>query len=167
MTPLPTRLLGAWCRPATVEDAAAVAEHMRPADAAELWAASEQTPLEGAVESVEATPPGRSGALWLGRPGAWEHAGVFGVVPEAGNPSRAFPWLLTTLAVERHPRPFWRASQAWIATWRRDFEVLENAIDARHTVALRWAARLGFEVGPAEPFGMLRLPFHRITIRRS
>lgn len=139
-----------------------VAGRMRPADALEVWASSEQTPLEACEEAIAASPR-RAWALYLGG----ELGGICGLCPDLGDPRRAFPWLLSTTAVDRHPVTFWRLCKETVRPlWLREFEVLENAVDARHTQALRWAARLGFDVAPAEPFGMLGMPFHRITLRR-
>lgn len=87
---------------------------------------------------------------------------MFGVLVEEGI---AIPWLLTTTTVDRYPLAFWRASKHVIAQLREVFPFLVQQVDGRYSQALRWAARLGFEVCGAQPFGVDKLPFHPIVLR--
>jgi len=147
--------------PATEAHARELAPRMRAADAAEVLASGNYSPLEAALESVDASPGRAWAVLFDGELGA-----LAGVAPDFKVPGRGFPWLLTTDLVERHRAPFWRACRRTVHAWLDEFQVLEQAVDARYDVALRWAARLGFKVYEPQPFGLNSLPFSRIVIWR-
>lgn len=147
--------------PATLAHAVELAPRLRAADAAEVLASGGYDPLSALIESVEASD------------GAWaaffgEELGcLFGVSRGPFLSFRAYPWLLTSDVVERHPKVFLRACKIVLAGWVERYGTLEQAVDARYRVALRWAAHLGFEVDPPLPFGVAGLPFCRITLRRA
>lgn len=95
---------------------------------------------------------------------------MFGCARRALLSSTWIPWSLSSELVDRHPRLFWRASRGVLGELVAELpagHVLEQFVDARYDQAVRWVGRLGFTVEPARPFGALRLPFHRITLRRS
>jgi hypothetical protein len=144
---------------ATAADAHELAPRMRAADAAEVLASGGYAPLdallEGLLFSSEAYAARFNGEL----------VALFGIVP--GPADEAYPWLLTSAAVERHRGAFLRASRAVIEDWTARFPVLVQQVDARYAAALRWAARIGFEVAEPAPFGQAGLPFCRITLRRD
>ena len=147
---------------ATREHALALAPDMRQADVDEVWAAHRATPLEALLWSIRVSSS--SWAVFLNG----DLAGLFGLCARPFLAPTMVPWLLTGRAVERHPRAFWQGCKTVIADWREAYPntELEQYIDARHGQALRWAARLGFEVeSPAIPFGVAGLPFHRISLK--
>lgn len=153
---------------ATRHHALELARAMRPACRAEVQAASGRAPLDAVMRAI-AWSRRHGGGAWAGMFDG-ELLAVFGI----GTPSvlasargAGLPWALTSDAVDRFPREFWRASRAVIATWLEDYAELEQFVDARHVQALRWVARLGFTVEAAQPFGLEGLPFHRIVLRRS
>lgn len=147
--------------PATEAHARELAPRMRAADVAENLASDGFTPLEACLASIAVSTEARA-AYFDGALGA-----LFGVAEGPFLGLKAVPWLLTSDVVERHPRAFWQACKEVLAGWLERYLVLEQAIDARYVVALRWAARLGFEVEPPEPWGVAGLPFCRITLRRA
>lgn len=145
-------------------DAELLAPRMRAEDAAECLASCGLGPLPALLESIAASRV--VFALELGG----ELAALFGVVDGPrktllGPTAFDIIWSLTSDAVTRHPRAFWRESKRIVAELLRAFPELRNAIDARYTAALRWVARLGAEVQPAEPWGVSGLPFHRFIWR--
>jgi hypothetical protein len=144
--------------PATVEHARELAASMRAADAAEVMAASGFTPEQALLDSLKVS----RWAFAVYADG--EILAVWGV---REMESVAVAWMLTGTAVERHRRAFWRTSKATIAVLRQHYAVIVNAVDARYAQALRWAARLGFEIDLPVPFGVAGLPFCRITMRGS
>lgn len=75
----------------------------------------------------------------------------------------AVPWLLTTYEVDLHPKDFFKASREVLARLRGRYSLLWNRIDARYDKALRWARRVGFEVGP--PVEAKGYKFCLITMR--
>lgn len=95
-----------------------------------------------------------------------EVACVWGVAPgfEAGKPAA---WMLTGHLVEVRPIAFFKECRREVSRLLERYGVLCNFVDARYTRALEWARRLGFVVGPAEPYGPHNLPHHSICIRKE
>lgn len=149
-------------RPATLADAHELAPRMRLEEVREVEASAGFTPLQALLECLQQSDEAWSG-LWHG-----EVAFMFGVAQMPGCERRiGAAWLLTSPLVERHARAFWRAGRAELPRLLEQWEVLCNAIDARHEKALRWAGRLGFSLEPAQPFGAAGLPFHVFTVTRE
>lgn len=148
-------------RRATPSDAEAVGANMRPEDAAECLASEGVSPVEAVRESIEASTE----AWTLEIDG--EVACSWGVVPMDGLPGVGVVWLLTTSVVDRHALTFWRLSRLVVAELLGRWVLLVNAIDARHTKAIRWAKRLGFALEEAKPYGIAGLPFHRFAARAA
>lgn len=94
-----------------------------------------------------------------------EVAAMFGVA-RVPTMEAAIPWLLTTDTVDRYPLTFYRASKIVFRELREAYPDLVQYVDARHTSALSWAKRLGFDVAEKPmPFGKKGHPFHRIALR--
>lgn len=150
--------------PATVELARAMAPRMRGADAREVAASGGYAPLAALLDALEASELAAA-ALFDG-----EVACMWGVQPirvsvVEGRIGAA--WLLTTDLVERHPRAFWRACKPQVRRLFEFYDVLLNAIDARHEQAVRWASRLGFPLEAAAPLGVEGRPFHVFRVRKG
>jgi hypothetical protein len=151
-------------RKATEEDAAELAARMRPEEVAEVYAMGGVSPLEAITESLRSSDEAWSllldGVL----------ACTWGVAPlkntMLGGKS-GVAWLLTTPLIERQPKTFWKACIFELHDLLGRWDELVNDIDARHVKAVRWAKRLGFKLDEARPFGFLRLPFHRFTVRKG
>ena len=140
----------------TEEHVLDVTARMRVADRQEVLASGGFTPEQALRESLKVSVLARTLRI------AGEVAAIFGV---ALIDEGAVPWALTTTTVDRHPREFWRASVEILAELRRAFPmVMVQRVDARYDAALRWLERLGFTVGPAEPWGRYELPFHLVTM---
>ena len=132
---------------------AAIVPWLRRADVEELRAASGISPDIAVAYSIAVSRPGWAVEL-DGKPAA-----IFGAAP--GPDGTGIPWLVATDETERHPVCFYRMSRSIIAGMRRCYDYLENWVDARNTLSLRWLAWAGFTVEDAEPRGVLGLPFHR------
>ena len=74
------------------------------------------------------------------------------------------PWLLGTEEIAKHGMHFLRASKRYIESQRKRYSLLLNYVDARHIIAIRWVRFLGFELLPAEPIGVDRMPFHQFRM---
>ncbi len=146
--------------PATEAHARELAPRMRAADAAENLASDGFEPLEACLLSVAISDEAFAAYFGDGL------GALFGLVRGPFLGFGAIPWLLTSDVVEHHPKAFVRACRQVLDDWLRRFLVLEQQIDARYAVALRWAQRLGFEVAPAAPWGAAGLPFHQVLLRR-
>lgn len=96
---------------------------------------------------------------------------MWGVVP-ANDPGVLGPrigwgWLLTSETVDVYPKAFWQACKAEIRRLLETWDGIYNAIDCRHTKALRWASFLGFVLEDPEPMGCLGLPFRRFSVSKE
>jgi len=150
----------------TREDVLCLAATMRDEDQAEVLAASGHTPLQAVEESLAVST--RAVAIHLGG----KVACLAGVAPrEVGNTlltseTVGVVWLLTSAVVDKRPRAFFALSRQFLASFQHDFSLLVQFVDARYLKALRYLNALGFEIHPAQPYGVEGLPFHPVTKRR-
>jgi hypothetical protein len=151
----------ATIRFATYADGWALAARLRQADADEVRASTGQEPLPAILDSIEASV--ECCALFIGG----ELAAIWGVVPVDILAGVGHAWMLTTDVVERRARAFWVACRNILASLLDRWAMLENAIDARHEKAVRWARRLGFRLAPAVPFGHAGMPFHFFRVTKG
>lgn len=145
--------------PATPEDLEYVAANMDPADAAEVWATAHKTPIEALTLSA-----GVSRETWAGRADG-RAVCIFGVGTRFALDTVGVPWLLGTPEIRQHKRLFLRASKVWVSDRARQYSVLENWVDSRHTRAVKWLRWLGFTIEDAQPYGPDGVPFHRFHMR--
>ena len=132
---------------------------MDPADVAEVWAAMHKTPEEALEISKTA-----SRETWAGRVHG-EAVCVFGISQRMILDYAGTPWLLGTPEIQDHPRAFLSASRRWVQLKMRDFTILENFVDVRHTRAVRWLGWLGFTLEDPKPYGLDNLPFHHFYMK--
>lgn len=140
---------------ATAAHADYLASHMREADAAEVWASGHHTPAEALHLSMKVSREPMTGTV-DGQPVC-----MFGLVAVTALSDFGVPWLLGSEELPRHARVFLRANKLLVGHWRSQYAILENYVDARNKVAIRWLSWLGFTVFPAQPFGPEQLPFHK------
>jgi hypothetical protein len=145
-------------RTSTLQDAISLAPRMTAADAAEVWAMAHWTPYGALEESI------RMSAIvytWLIN---GEVACMYGCGSENMIGGIGRPWLLTSPLLKRNAVTFMRCYRDYLDDMLRYYPVLETFVDARHVVCLRWLKRIKFTVGDALPFGIDKLPFHRVTL---
>jgi hypothetical protein len=145
--------------PTTVEHVLELSETMRTADQAEIWASGNYTPFEGLTQSIRLTEETMTGLV------DGHVLCIFGVGKTTLTSPVGFPWMLSSVLVDSHIRPWARGSKMAFEHMTKAYNVkhLRNHIDARYTEAVRWLKWLGFTIHPAEPFGMEQLPFHLFT----
>jgi hypothetical protein len=147
--------------PGRVEHAEALAAALRPADRAECEA------LVGHDNVLACIRESYEHSLWSLT--ACEPAGpvvaAWGVRPLSILASKGMPWLLTGQGIERHRLTFARASIFWKQAMHEDFDFLENHVDARYEVSIRWLRWLRFEIDEPVPYGGGL--FRRLWSRRS
>ncbi len=97
-----------------------------------------------------------------GIPGA-----LLGVVTTSVLYNVGSPWMLATSRADAFPRAFIAYGRAYTRIMLEEYEALENHVDARNRKAVAWLRRIGYRVGPAEPYGALGLPFHHFRAERS
>lgn len=147
--------------PATEEHCRALAKVMRADDVREIWASHRSKPYEALRHSAMVSRDTKTGVV-DGRPVC-----MFGVAPR-GSTLAPFgsPWLLGAEELPQHGRAFLRLNRAWVAEQMEIYSLLENWIDARNVVSIRWLKWLGFAIFEPTPFGPDQLPFHRFEMRR-
>jgi hypothetical protein len=155
--------------PASEADAVAMAPHLRPADAAEVYATSGRTAEAALLAALR-----RSTQAWTclidpsaGSGQVAEPVCMWGVGPISLVAGRGCPWLLGTEVVEWHPMTFLRQSRAFLREMLQTYSELENHVDARNLLSIRWLKWLGFTIEPPQPCGFLQLPFHRFHMERA
>lgn len=145
--------------PSTVDHVPILAASMRAEEIAEAMAMAGLSPLDATAQSLA-----RAIRAWT-----WiidgEPACMFGVGTRNIAGDTGWPWLITTYAVERHPMTFLRHCRECVDEMLRIFPHLENYVDARHRLCVRWLKWLGFTVHAPEAFGVAGLPFHRFEMR--
>ncbi len=144
--------------PVTQEHVTAAAMDMRPADRAEVWALAHLTPLRALEVSVKG-----SNRPWAGLYGD-DVLCLFGVSEMTLISRVGVPWMLSTHNMAKHVQAVGRTSLRYIRQLRREYDWLENYVDARHELSIKWLEWMGFTLEPALPFGIDRLPFHRFTL---
>jgi RimJ/RimL family protein N-acetyltransferase len=142
------------------EDAARLAAEMRPADRAEVEAASGpdvERALDQAIRlSTHCWAAERDGELLA----------LFGFAPVSLIGGIGSPWFLGTPAVDPLPGALTRMARRYVQSIRETaYPVLVNYVDARNRRSVRWLKRLGFTVFAPEPYGVAGLPFHRFEMR--
>jgi GNAT superfamily N-acetyltransferase len=144
--------------PAALDHAHAI--RLRPGDAREV-AAMGLTPLAAFEHSM-------SRSLWAE---AYvidgEVAAIVGLAVDSILAGIGAPWLLTGRPVDRHPKLFLQQTRRGLARMSAEFPVLVNQVHAEYTGAIRWLRWLGFEIGPAKPYGPKGEPFCRAVWRKG
>ena len=89
---------------------------------------------------------------------------MWGVCPISLLSGSGSPWMLGTNLITEKQRIFLRRSKPWLDDIRKDYRYLENFVDARNTMSIKWLKWLGFEMDEAEPYGIHGEPFHKFTM---
>jgi hypothetical protein len=138
---------------ATVDHALQVAEFMREADRAEVWASSHSTPWQATTDSLRV-----STAAWAG---LYDDRAVcvFGVAPLNMIAGIGSPWLLGTEELVERPAAFLRRCRPYVGKMLRVYPTLVNNVDDRNEASKRWLEWLGFTLGDPRPHGPDGVPF--------
>lgn len=146
---------------ADIPHACALLTRVRLADREEFAAFSGHTPAKVLEMGLRASSPAYAGLI-NGRVMT-----LFGVAPRSLLTGSGVPWLVGAQELERHQVVFLRRCRPILAQFLNLYPHLENYVDARNTVAIRWLRWLGFTLHEARPVGLAGLPFHRFEIRRG
>jgi hypothetical protein len=146
--------------PATLKLAADLAPRLRPADVAEVLAASGKDPHSAMALAVMYS---RVAHAWLldGRVEA-----ISGTCDVPGRPDMGAVWALCSPVIDRHPAIFVRATDAYLRELIEPYEVLFNFVDNRNVKAIKWLSWLGFQLEDPEPYGAAQLPFRKFWIAK-
>ena len=133
-------------------------ENMRDHDIQEVNAATRMG-IENAVKtSVNLSTYSKTGLV------NDELVCMWGVCPISLLSSSGSPWMLGTDLIKKKQRIFLRRSKPWLDDIRKDYRYLENFVDERNVMSIKWLKWLGFEMDEAEPYGIHGEPFHKFTM---
>lgn len=135
-------------------DAEALAAAMRDQDVAELHAAGHTDLLHVVKDSVAGSTWARTVVV------DGELAAIVGFRDVSTMlVSTCQPWMLGTELVPRHKRALARLAPRYIAAMLELYEVLQNVVHARNTVAVGWLRHVGFTIHPPTSHPLTGEPF--------
>lgn len=132
-------------REATLDDALAVAEHIRPEDAEEIAALTSAAPKTALRASLESSRLAKA-VLVDG-----EVVAVFGVADIAASKEIGTVWLMGTPGLEAIPWEFAKQSQRYLDEMfdARTYRVVRNYVYLKNETHVRWLKWLGAKfLGP-------------------
>lgn len=139
-----------------------LAGNLRPSDQEEVHATVGHRRYRDALRlSILASDDAIIAVTAFGEPAAILGVGTLSVLYNIG-----MPWFMATPSASKHRRAFIDMAGAYTAIMLQKYDQLENHVDARNRRSVAWLQRLGFTIEPPQPYGMLRLPFHRFTLAR-
>ena len=100
---------------------------------------------------------------------AWDETplAALGDVSYSPGAGIGVPWLVSTNAIEQHPRGFLRVCKPLVAQMLERHMTLINYVDARNAAAIRWLEWLGFSMGSPTPYGPKQLLFRQFQMTRG
>lgn len=138
-----------------------IAENMRDADAAEVWASHRHTPLQALMSGWESSHKAAIVSV-NGRPCV-----MLGLVVRDVLTGTGVPWLLGTDYALKHAREFLKLSPPVIEEMLHMCPRLFNYVHADNIVSIRWLKWLGFKVDAPLPHGPKGELFHRFHMERD
>lgn len=139
-----------------------VGTYMRHADAVEVDASSGHTPIEALQFSVNASQFSAVASM-NGVPFV-----VFGLsIRRCITGDVGHPWLLGTGDIVTHAREFLKHSYTVRDEMLNQCPLLMNYVHADNRKSIQWLSRLGFKIGPAQPFGLKGQLFHRFSLEKN
>lgn len=145
--------------PAVPADIEELLPNVRQADIDEFEAASGQNAREVLEIGIRV-----SRVSWTGRIND-EVVCIFGVAGMSLMSRKGAPWLVGSDRLEGSSKAFLRRCRKYAVKMLEEYPELENYVDQRNEIAIRWLKWLGFEFDEAAPYGLAGLPFHRFSMR--
>lgn len=152
---------GIVVRDSAIDDAIAIAWRLRTSDAQEVYASHHHTPKDALVLSYTASDPCFTVEI-KGVPAA-----MFGAVPEGLLSDRATIWMLSTDDIFKVRKSLVKECRNFIKIMLERYYLLENYVDARNTLSIKWLEWCGAVIEDAKPYGKENLPFHYFSFRRT
>lgn len=134
---------------------------LRKSDIDEVWASHHHTPEEALRLSFEMS------TLCLTVDIKGMPVVMFGIVPQTLLSDKANVWLLATDGILKVRKSFLKHCKEFIGIMLKEYSVLENYVDARNTLSIRWLKWCGAEIEEAKPIGAEKLPFHHFVFLRK
>ena len=137
---------------------------LRQADVEEIRAMTGTPPELPVTYSIMTSYPGWAAEV-NGRTEAVFGAGPGRELPDGGTVG--VPWLVGSNEIAKHPVEFFRISMRIIGEMRKHYDLLENWVDARNVLSIRWLDWAGFTIEPPETAGAEGRLFHRFWMKGS
>ncbi len=141
-------------------DADMMANRLRQYDIDEIWASHNLTPWEALYESIMVSTV----ALTITHKGLC--LGLFGISAETVLGDRAMIYFLGTNELDRIQFRFARHSRHFVKMFLNMYPYLYNYTDARNIKSLSWLRMCGAKIKDAQPYGIMRKPFHYFYFER-
>ena len=111
----------------------AIAAHLRQADIDEINALNGLSPALAVAYSIAYSERGAA-------------VSIDGVLSAVFGVAHGVIWLVATDEISKHPVAFFRVSRRIFNDICNGYSKLENWVDARHSLSLRWLKWLGFNI---------------------
>lgn len=138
-----------------------IADNMRQADINEVWASTNQTPLDAIRTGLDL--PGFSTVVWIDD----EPCVIFGLVIQDVLTGTGVPWLLGANSILKHKSQLLKQSPAVIEKMLNICPKLYNYVHLKNEVSIRWLEWLGFSFDDPEPFGIENELFCKFYLERN
>jgi hypothetical protein len=139
-------------------DIAVLVRNMREADKDEVNAATRMGLRNAVSSSVTMSSYAKTGLVDGALVCMW------GVCPISLISKKGTPWMLGTDLIKKKQKIFLKRSKPWLEDIKKDYNYLENYVDARNTLSIKWLKWLGFKVEDPIPYGVNGEPFHKFTM---
>lgn len=154
-------------RPVQAGDIDRLAANLRDQDVEELRALGHEPGEHRAVIAESVAASVMCHALWSPTD---EFMGICGLCIAEGSLLGGIigvPWMLGTPVVPRFGAALNRSTRRYNASMLERAPLLLNFVHAANTVSVAWLQRVGYTLGPVQPFGPHGEPFHRFEMRRD
>ena len=140
-----------------------ISKSVRPEDAEEIWVSTLQTPADAMRLGMEYSEESYAGYA-NGIPVC-----MWGVVKECLLFNNGTPWMVASSKLDDPDitRAFLRRCRNGLMDMFKNYDTLENYVDARNTRSIKWLKFMGFQIGEPEPYGVLQMPFHRFWMNKE
>jgi len=144
----------------TEEHILELSKTMRQADKDEVWASNHKNPYDALRQGWLLSPETFTGLL------DGHVVCIFGVAQNSLLSEDGVPWLLTSDLIHKAAYTFLRVNKVYVNEIRKKYKKLENYVDCRNKMAIRWLSWLGFEMDKPQPYGPDNVMFRRFEYRR-
>lgn len=127
-----------YIREALMEDASAIAPHLRDADKNEITASSGPYHEKAILYSI------LSSEAWTVCLPDGTPICIFGVGDDTQG--GGIPWMIGTDEMTKYRKPLIKDARKWVLKKLEDFPVLWNYVDSRNRVHIKWLHHIGFTV---------------------
>lgn len=127
---------------------ASIAPRLRRSDIEELHKISDVSPEFGVAWSIANSEQGLAGVA------GDRVVAIGGVSAVPGARRVGSVWMLATDEIHDHRVAFLRASSAFVAKLKREYDRLENTMDGANEISARWLESLGFKLDSPDELGL-------------